>query len=198
MIPRISIIIPTIGRHSILATMLSVHHQLGAGDEILVVGDGSQPWTKDLIETAGPKYQYMETVMTKRWGDPQRAVGMAVAKGDYLAFMDDDDVYLPGALDSMRRAVQEDGSDFFLFKIKYFDRLLWETHDIVAGNVSSQMVLIRNQKDRLGLWAPDWNSVDKRGGDLNFMQSSERLLYPKRVNFRQEVIAQLRQHSYGS
>jgi len=53
---RLTVITPTIGRRSLLDTLLSIYRQLAPGDEHLVIGDGKQPEAAAMcssLDTAG-------------------------------------------------------------------------------------------------------------------------------------------------
>jgi hypothetical protein len=81
----LSIIVPTVGRWTLERTLDSIRPQLHAEDELIVVY--SHEVTRD--PSLGR-------------GGAEKVEGMRRATGTHLAFMDDDDVYLPGALDLMR------------------------------------------------------------------------------------------------
>src|SRR5262245_34950248 len=101
-----SVIVPTCGRPSLAATLESLAGQLERGDEVLLIADGAQPEAERLWHRAGLPGRYRETAPTADWGASQRNLGLDLARGTYLLFMDDDDAYLPGALAVMRRAVE--------------------------------------------------------------------------------------------
>jgi glycosyltransferase involved in cell wall biosynthesis len=79
-----SIIVPTSGRPTLRHAFESIASQFEPGDEVIVVYDRSDDW-----------------------GDAARNGAIARAKGTHLVFMDDDDEFLPGALDTMRRFARQ-------------------------------------------------------------------------------------------
>ena len=97
-LPRISVIIPTFNRSSFLyEAVTSVLGQSLAGFEILVVDDGSTDDTAQII--AGLSDQRVEYIYQENAGrSTARNRGLARASGDYIAFLDDDDLYLPHKL----------------------------------------------------------------------------------------------------
>ena len=138
----LSIVIPTISRPTLAATLASIAAQsLVPGDEILLIGDGPQPEAERMFSESGLPGKYIEGPMDHDWGGPQRNIGMRVANGDLLAFMDDDDTYLPGAFDLMRTA---DSESLNIFRMQCRGRLLWMLCDIRVGNVSTQMLVVPN------------------------------------------------------
>lgn len=134
----ISFIIPTIGRDSLGRTLNSIER-----------------WPEDeiLIEVDIPP--------SKKWGNEQRNRAMARAKGDYLAFIDDDDCYVKGHRQIMEDAINENPGKPILFRMQYPDgRTVWKNKGIVAGNIGSPMILVPNQKKMLYKWFSGRNMAD--------------------------------------
>lgn len=191
----ISVIIPTLGRDTLSATLFSLKAQLLQEDEVIVIGDGPQPVARDIA--CSFKALYKETKPTREWGHAQRNLGMEMARGEYLSFMDDDDFYLPGAFQAMRKAIQEHPGKPFLFKIKDEDRVIWQDPIPHFSNVSSQMVLLPNVKGKLGVWQKNAYTPDGRGGDFRFIMDTLSRYAPADLVFRPEIIARIRRHSGG-
>ena len=98
----ISYIVPTLNRPTLSDAVWSIVCE--PGDEILAIGPA--------CEAMRPELRHIQTHKNGRdWGAFERHTGMAVAKGDYLAFLDDDDVFLPGH----RIAVQVQSTLFPLY-----------------------------------------------------------------------------------
>ena len=152
----ISFIIPTIGRPSLQATVASVERWLG--DELLVIKH----------DPPGGN-----------WGNAERQHGQDIAKGDYLAFIDDDDTYVPGHRQMMALAIWENPGKPIIFQIQYPNgKRLWQPSkfadrppQIKNGNVSSQMFLFPNDKTKLARWlqVPTWRG---RASDFYFASST--------------------------
>lgn len=182
----ISVITPTIGRES-LATMLGkLLPQLGPGDEVLVVGDGPQPVAREVVQRlASPLVQYWEHGPLWNWGNPQRNAAMARARGDYVAFLDDDDEPADGWAEAIRRAAAERPGRPLMFRMHHPGTVLWRTPKLEMANVSGQMFVAPNVPGRLGRWG------GKYAADLGFMTDTL-ALYPEgeaAVAWREEVIA---------
>jgi glycosyltransferase involved in cell wall biosynthesis len=96
--PRISVVIPTYNRVDYLAQAIdSVLQQTLHDYEVIVVDDGSTDDTPDLVASYGDRVRY---VPTKNGGCAHaRNVGMAVARGEQLAFLDSDDLLYPYMLE---------------------------------------------------------------------------------------------------
>jgi glycosyltransferase involved in cell wall biosynthesis len=93
----VSTIIPTYNRAAFLERAIdSVLSQSLPGDELIVVDDGSEDGTADLLRRYGSRV----TVLAGEHGGAGRARnrGIAHARNDLVAFLDSDDVWLPGKL----------------------------------------------------------------------------------------------------
>ena len=98
MAPLVSIIIPTYNREKIIGRAIdSVFAQTWQNFEIIVLDDGSQDNTKAVVEAYGPKVKYFYQGNKGIAG--ARNGGMRHAGGDYLAFLDSDDYWLPAKLE---------------------------------------------------------------------------------------------------
>lgn len=96
--PTVSVIIPTYNRAKFIpAAIQSVITQSYRNIEIIVVDDGSTDGTKDVLSPFMDKIRYYHT---ENMGPAHaRNVGMKAASGKYIAFLDSDDLYLPGKLE---------------------------------------------------------------------------------------------------
>lgn len=97
--PAVSVIIPTWNRREALASAVrSALAQKDVPVEVLVCDDGSDDGTREMIEAWGDDRVHLIT--GPRAGRPAvpRNRGIAVARGEWLAFLDDDDEWLPHKL----------------------------------------------------------------------------------------------------
>jgi glycosyltransferase involved in cell wall biosynthesis len=93
----ITVVIPTYNRAALLTRAVeSARAQTVAPFEILVVDDGSTDDTARIVAAWGAPIRYIATAN----GGVARArnVGIAQAKGDWIAFLDSDDEWEPGKL----------------------------------------------------------------------------------------------------
>lgn len=98
--PRVSIVLPVYNRaDSIAASIDSVLRQTWQDFELLVVDDGSTDTTRDVI--SGIKDARIKLLSTPRNMGPSgaRNIGIAQARGEWIAFQDSDDEWLPEKLD---------------------------------------------------------------------------------------------------
>ena len=99
--PLVSVIIPTYNRAGLVCEALdSVFAQEGAGDrfemEVVVVDDASSDDTPKTLERYG-RVHYIR-FETNRGESAARNVGVKASRGKYVAFLDDDDLWLPHRL----------------------------------------------------------------------------------------------------
>jgi glycosyltransferase involved in cell wall biosynthesis len=94
---QVSVIIPAYNSAATLAAAIdSVLAQRGCPAEIVVVDDGSTDSTPELLKTFS---QSVKVVRQRNAGAAAaRNSGVAAATGEYLAFLDADDTWLPGRL----------------------------------------------------------------------------------------------------
>lgn len=98
--PKISVIIPTYNRANLVAqTIKSVINQSFTNYEIIVIDDGSTDNTQDALESFRniPNFKYFRQENLGR--SLARNAGMARASGEYLIFLDSDDLLEPKALE---------------------------------------------------------------------------------------------------
>jgi glycosyltransferase involved in cell wall biosynthesis len=192
----LSIIIPTLGRPSLKGALESVVPQLGTADQVIVVGDGSQPLAKQ-ISASYEKAIYLETVPTRCWGHEQRNLGMSAAKGGHLAFLDDDDIWLPRARIAIDRGIMGNPEKLLFFRMQHRNRTIWKTRDLAFANISTQMYVFPNAPEKLARWRPRPEGENGMGGDFLFGVETAALWPEGSAVFLTDVIARLFEHSEG-
>lgn len=96
-LPTVSVVIPTAGRNSVVEAATSALQQTTRPLEVIVVIDGAdEGWARSLEATL-PE---VTTIMTGGIGaNSARMRGVAAARGESIAFLDDDDTWLPEKLE---------------------------------------------------------------------------------------------------
>ena len=100
--PKVSIIIPTFNRGSFLdRTVKSIQSQTIKDWELLVVDDGSTDNTREIVENFIKNDNRIKYFYQKNCGCPSgpRNLGIEKACGEYVAFLDSDDEWLPTKLE---------------------------------------------------------------------------------------------------
>lgn len=107
--PKLSIAVPAYNAGRFIdACLASITGQMGPGHELLVVDDGSRDATRALAERVRAQHPRLAIRVIH-----QHNVGVAAARnrllaearGEYLMFVDADDVVLPGALAALGAAI---------------------------------------------------------------------------------------------
>lgn len=102
--PLISVIIPTYNRAKYVTKVIdSVLSQTYTDYEIIVVDDGSTDNTREVLGSYMDKitYKYQENAGVSA----ARNTGIRIASGQWIAFLDSDDIWLPDKLASQMRCV---------------------------------------------------------------------------------------------
>ncbi|MEI7811925.1 MAG: glycosyltransferase family 2 protein [Ignavibacteria bacterium] len=130
----ISIIIPTYNRAELLCRSLkSVIAQTFTDWEILVIDDLSTDNTKTMTERIISEYNLTEKLFyrlleKKSGGAAARNVGINMSRGKFIAFLDDDDEWLPDKLQKQIDCVKNE-----VFGICYTGREIVRNGNTVAG-----------------------------------------------------------------
>jgi hypothetical protein len=199
--PSITAIIPTIASDMPRLTLLkrsveSALHQLNEGDELIVAGDthnGPLDHVQQLCESlqqkewhydpengkhyalpCGPTIRYVPYDDGGRasWGHSQINHAMSVAKGEWLCFNDDDDMFCAGAMQAIRdyaEALPKQAPMLFRFK-SYHGPVFWVTPGLLGqGLIGGHCIVTPNVPSLLGEWAPHYE------GDWSFIESTLQL-----------------------
>lgn len=105
--PSISVVIPTYNRaHSLIKAIKSALTQTYPVNEILVCDDGSSDNSKFLVEELKePKVKWIDCGRNGRPAIP-RNIGIARASGEWIAFLDSDDTWLPDKIELQLKALE--------------------------------------------------------------------------------------------
>lgn len=154
----ISVVIPAYDAAStILRAIDSVLAQdtNGQGLEIIVIDDGSRDATSVIVETYAKSKQQTIQLFRQTNAGPAAArnAGVAMARGDYIAFLDADDWWLPGKLKAQLRVLEQNAGVVLVctpmngrrFKTRSIDfrmsfrSLLW------SNRIYTSSVMVRKQ-----------------------------------------------------
>lgn len=152
----VSVIIPTYNRGYIIRKSIdSVLSQTYSDFELIIIDDGSTDNTKDIIEAykdSRIKYVYQEN----SGACAARNNGVLLAKGEYIAFHDSDDTWLPDKLEKQIQAINEIGADIVSCQmithdqngkkklIPELDKSQFINLDIMSDGISTQTLLMKN------------------------------------------------------
>jgi glycosyltransferase involved in cell wall biosynthesis len=106
----ISVIVANYNRASMIGeTLRSILSQTRVPDEIIVVDDGSTDESRDVIRAFGPRIRLIE--QENSGPAVARNRGLAVSNGEFIQFMDSDDLCAHNKLDEQIAALLRTGAD---------------------------------------------------------------------------------------
>lgn len=119
----VTVIIPTYNRqNSVIRTLKSVIAQSYRPLDIIVIDDGSQDKTRELISPyllegndCSVRYFYQENAGVSS----ARNHGISMALGSYISFCDSDDILLPGKIEKQLHYMKQENADVSYGKVRY-------------------------------------------------------------------------------
>jgi glycosyltransferase involved in cell wall biosynthesis len=114
MTPKVSVCIPTYNREKYLKEALeSVFSQSFKDYEVVVVDDGSIDGTEQMIKDAGfsVRYYWMNHIGKAA----ARNKLIELAQGEFLSFLDSDDLLFPDTLERLMRVIDQHGNNVFAY-----------------------------------------------------------------------------------
>lgn len=159
---KFSVVIPTYNRSFFLDELLSnLLKQTFTDFEILVCDDGSTDDTKQIVESYQTKSNKVYYFFEDNWGGPAkpRNIGIQQAKGEWICFLDSDDLWTQNKLFEISKVITHDVDVIYhLFSTnyskssvigKYKKSNLYSLHEdlLVNGNkiVNSSLVVRRSK-----------------------------------------------------
>lgn len=110
--PAISVILPTFNRDTLLRQSIeSIFAQTCTDWELVIADDGSNEPTRDYLRTLPASR--VRTLWLEHTGNPSqvRNAALAVAQGEFVAFLDSDDLWMPTKLERQLAALRAAGAD---------------------------------------------------------------------------------------
>jgi glycosyltransferase involved in cell wall biosynthesis len=111
--PLVSVIVPTCNRPEMLRrAVLSILRQSFQDFEVIIVDDGMKDRAEDVIRQIGDKrIKYIKNE-EQQGAAKSRNIGIQKGTGKYIAFLDDDDEFLPEKLERQIIIMKENEIDF--------------------------------------------------------------------------------------
>jgi GT2 family glycosyltransferase len=136
--PRFSVIIPAFNAATTVSSAIgSALAQTRQDLEVIVIDDGSSDATGEIVgRIADPRVRLI--TQSNRGLPAARNAGIAAARGEYVAFLDSDDLLLPDYLGLTERALRETSGAGFAYTDAY-------VFDDVSGRVRHRSAMERNR-----------------------------------------------------
>jgi GT2 family glycosyltransferase len=112
-LPLVSVVVPTLGREQFLRlTLRSALRQRDVDLEVIVVDDGPSESAAAVVERFDDPRICLRRHRQRRGAAAARNTGIAHARGEWVAFLDDDDLWAPDKLAAQLAAAQEADCDW--------------------------------------------------------------------------------------
>ncbi|MGH0033045.1 MAG: glycosyltransferase family 2 protein [Myxococcota bacterium] len=126
--PEATVLIPTHDHGRLLArSVASVQRQTLSDVEILIIGDGATEETRETAHAlagADERIRFFDREKSPRTGEPYRHEVLQDARGGFVSYLADDDLWLPHHLEGMRDLLGEaDFANAFMLRVHADGRL---------------------------------------------------------------------------
>lgn len=122
--PLVSVVMPAFNAAELIGpTLESVISQSFGDWELLVVDDCSKDSTREVVQAWADKDSRIKLItLPSNFGGPAgpRNEGVRLARGQYVAFLDSDDIWHPEKLRLQLQVLQEQGGDFACSRMRDF------------------------------------------------------------------------------
>lgn len=159
---KVSVIIPAYNSQDYISrTICTVLSSTLDNIELIIVDDESSDNTRDVLNWYQNKYpNYIKTIFKKNGGVAHtRNVGIAQAQGEFIAFMDNDDMIRPNGFKLLYDAITATNSDIVVSPIyridndKYITRHKLPFKNNIAYNIEDYLRLIFSDGfNNIGVW----------------------------------------------
>ena len=146
----VSVVMPIYNAEKYLAQAIeSVLNQSLKDFELILVNDGSKDTSLAICETYAKKDARIKVIHQKNGGIcAARNRGVLEASGEYLAFIDNDDVYLPDLLEENYRLAKEYDADVLKYGYKFIKHKKFSPRDICSsGKLDEEHIKVIQKKD---------------------------------------------------
>ena len=171
--PSVDVVTPTWARHDLLLSRCipSVAAQDYPDIRHTVVSDGPDPELREKLDGLPVRFEELpEHPPEAQWGHHARLHGIDLAKGDYIAYLDDDNSWRPDHVRLLVRALEETGAGFAYGKMHVHGRgeYLIGTDPPAEGQIDTSMIIHRRELRDLATWrwhagipTIDWDLVSR-------------------------------------
>ncbi len=185
--PKVSVIMPVYNSQKYVGEAIeSILKQTLAEFELILVDDGSTDQSGAICDEYAKKDVRIHVIHKENGGIcSARNAGLAVARGEYLAFCDNDDKYLPDLLKDNYEFAKEHDADIVRFKrkrIAYVDgRKITSTAPAFRFAVLRGEEIAKNYLQITDATITVWNALYRRN-----MVCSGNIRFPEKMRYGQE------------
>lgn len=175
---KVSVIVPVYNVEKYLDKCLtSIEKQNFEEYEVLVVIDGTEDGSEKIArkyEKAFPE-RFRVIVQENKGLGGARNTGIREAKGEYLAFVDSDDIVHPDFLKDTYAKAEEEAADIVVSDIEYVDESGRSLRCEPAKLGNSDEIQF-DKKSKILMWPGAWNKIYKRE-----LFVKDNIFYPERL-----------------
>ena len=147
---RFNVVCTTIGRNTLGRLIDSLIFQLSENDVFTVISDYNHEYVQEILGNYNfkCKLNYIKNSEEPqgKFGHPLLNKHLNCLEGDFIMFADDDDRYVDGAFDYIKKTVV-DKNTLYIFKHKWYGTVNWTQPDFTLGNVGKCMGAVPNTGD---------------------------------------------------
>lgn len=156
--PKVSVVVPAFNRAGLIEeTIASVIHQTYDNWELIVVDDGSEDGTVEVVRNIASNntcIKMLQRVDGIKGANRCRNLGLDASTGEYIIFLDSDDVLLPDALEQrVKEILTDEGVDFVVSRSAFFTKQIQDAE--VWWNIPDE----RNDLDRFLVLDTVWQTT---------------------------------------
>ncbi len=151
--PLISILIPVFNQGKIvLETLNSVRQQSYQNWECIIIDDGSTDNTPEIIKKyikRDSRFQFFERDRLPKGGSVCRNIALSCATGEYVMFLDSDDLIIPECLEGrMDKAKTNPGFDLWVFRTGVFHKEIGDSQKVLVAetNIDPLYLFLRHSR----------------------------------------------------
>lgn len=186
-VPKVSVIVPVYNSEKYLPdTIESILNQTFADFELILIDDGSKDSSGVICDLYAAKDSRVRVIHKENGGIcSARNAGLRIARGEYLAFCDNDDKYLPNLLKDNYELAKEHNADIVRFKrkrIAYVDgRKIVSTTPAYRFAVLQGEKIAENYLNISGMSITIWNGLYRKS-----ILDQNKIRFPKWMRYGQE------------
>lgn len=144
---KVTIITPTFKRlNSLREAIKSVQDQSYPNWEQIIVSDGFEKDVKDMVESLqDSRVSYYFTYPLHVMGNYQRNYALKYATGEYILYLDDDNILFENCLKKMTTGFYNKDIGYVVAPIKYGQNILYPKHPFKFGEIDLLNYMVRRR-----------------------------------------------------
>lgn len=143
----INVVCTTIGRETLPRLIESFINQLSENDIFTIISDINHDYVANVLKKYNFKFKTQHIINESdrkgAYGHPLLNMYLNGLEGDFIMFADDDDRYVDGAFDYIKKTLKVKNK-LYIFKHKWGNTYAWNVQNFSRGNIGKCMCAIPN------------------------------------------------------